>query len=137
MSSTLLIGSCHPFSGKSALVLGLARQAARKGVPVRFGKPLATSLRLDRRPSPGGVGPTPPLIDDDVRFVGGILGLAPECLLPSLQLLEPAAARQRLLQGDLGSGAGFEAMRNHLNTHSEGSRCWRPPAASVKACSMG
>ncbi len=120
MSSTLLIGSCHPFSGKSALVLGLARQAARMGVPVRFGKPLATSLRLDRRPLPGGAGPSAPLIDDDVRFVGGILGLAPDCLLPSLQLLEPATARQRLLQGELGAGDGFGALRDHLSAPNDG-----------------
>jgi BioD-like phosphotransacetylase family protein len=44
MAPTLLIGSCEAFSGKSAVVLGLARQLSRQGIPVRFGKPLATSL---------------------------------------------------------------------------------------------
>ena len=49
MAPTLLVGSCEPFSGKSAVVLGLARQLLRQGVVVRFGKPLATSLaEMDR-----------------------------------------------------------------------------------------
>ena len=45
MASTLLIGSCEPFSGKSAVVLGLARLLGRQGVKVLFGKPLATTLQ--------------------------------------------------------------------------------------------
>ena len=40
-SPTLLVGSCEAFSGKSALVLGLARQLVQRRVTVRFGKPLA------------------------------------------------------------------------------------------------
>ena len=40
----LVIGSCQPFSGKSAVVLGLARQLSRLGVSISFGKPLATCL---------------------------------------------------------------------------------------------
>ena len=47
MGTTLLIGSCEPFSGKSALVLGIAQQLARSGQQIRFGKPLATSLDWD------------------------------------------------------------------------------------------
>ncbi|MEY4801102.1 MAG: hypothetical protein RLZZ213_1549, partial [Cyanobacteriota bacterium] len=31
MAPTLLIGSCESFSGKSAVVLGMARQLARQG----------------------------------------------------------------------------------------------------------
>ena len=42
-SSALLIGSCEAFSGKSAVLLGLARQWLQRGVPVRIGKPLADS----------------------------------------------------------------------------------------------
>ena len=34
-SSALLIGSCEPFSGKSAVVLGLARQWLQRGLAVR------------------------------------------------------------------------------------------------------
>ena len=47
MGTTLLIGSCEPFSGKSALVLGIAQQLIQSGLPIRFGKPLATSLEWD------------------------------------------------------------------------------------------
>ena len=47
MSKTFLIGSCEPFSGKSALVLGIARNLIASNHLVRFGKPLATSLELN------------------------------------------------------------------------------------------
>ena len=39
--------------------------------------------------------------DPDVRFIGGTLRLAPEHLIPSLHVLEPAAAQERLMAGDL------------------------------------
>ena len=38
-SATLLVGSCEPFSGKSALVMGLAQQFRNRGLPFRYGKP--------------------------------------------------------------------------------------------------
>ena len=47
MGKTLIIGSCEPFSGKSALVLGMSRHLRSLDIPVRFGKPLATSLELE------------------------------------------------------------------------------------------
>ena len=82
MGTTLLIGSCEPFSGKSALVLGIAQKLTQEGQKVRFGKPLATSLDWDPNK-----GPLPqPLIDDDVRFVSETLGLAADRLIPSLHL---------------------------------------------------
>ncbi|WP_411876259.1 phosphotransacetylase family protein [Vulcanococcus limneticus] len=122
--AALLVGSCEPFSGKSALVLGLARQLLQRGISVRFGKPLATSLDAttpaDALNAAGSVTPGPELIDDDVRFVGQILGLADDQLLPSAHLLEPAAAQARLLAGDLEAGAGFEAFRARLAAAGEG-----------------
>ena len=64
MGTTLLIGSCEPFSGKSALVLGIAQRLIQSRTPFRFGKPLATSLDWDPN-----TGPLPqPLIDDDVWY---------------------------------------------------------------------
>ena len=42
MGTTLLIGSCEPFSGKSALVLGIAQKLTQEDQRVRFGNPLAT-----------------------------------------------------------------------------------------------
>ena len=106
-SSALLIGSCEPFSGKSAVVLGLARQWLQRGVPVRIGKPLADSAEL----SAEGSGP---LIDDDVRFVGQILGLGAEQLVPSVHLQSPASARERLLAGHLEAGAGLAQLQADL-----------------------
>ena len=88
MPIPLLIGSCEPFSGKSAVVLGLARQLGREGVSVLFGKPLATSAADFP-------------MDPEVRFVGTTLGLPDEQLLPSLRVLEPATAQARLLAADL------------------------------------
>ena len=110
MGTTLLIGSCEPFSGKSALVLGIAQKLTQEGQKVRFGKPLATSLDWDPNK-----GPLPqPLIDDDVRFVSETLGLAADRLIPSLHLLSPTTATQRLGQGDLQAGDGFAAMRQQI-----------------------
>ena len=74
--ATLLVGSCEPFSGKSALVMGLVQQLRDKGQSLRYGKPLATSIEQHTQ---GDV-----LIDDDVRFVGEIFDLPPNALLPSL-----------------------------------------------------
>ena len=110
MGTTLLIGSCEPFSGKSALVLGIAQQLMRSGLPIRFGKPLATSLEWDP-----AKGPLPqPLIDDDVRFVGDTLGLPDSHLIPSLHLLSPTTATLRLGQGDLRAGEGFDQLKQSL-----------------------
>ena len=92
LPTTLLIGSCEAFGGKSAVVLGLLRQLVSAGAAVHYGKPLATSLE-----SPAASA----LIDDDVRFVGAMLKLAPERLLPSLHQLDGDTARELLLQGEL------------------------------------
>ena len=110
MGSTLLIGSCEPFSGKSALVLGIARHLRSVGIRVLFGKPLATSLDWE---SDQGVLPSP-LIDDDVRFVGETLGLPHQDLIPSLHLLSPETAQQRLAKGTLAAGEGLEQLRTSL-----------------------
>ena len=112
LSSALLIGSCQAFSGKSAVVLGLARQLLQKGVPVCLGKPLADSA--EATPAGGE------LIDDDVRFVGQILGLAADQLVPSVHLQGEAPARQRLLSGDLQPGEGFERLRQRLQADADG-----------------
>jgi hypothetical protein len=121
----LLVGSCEPFSGKSALVLGLARHLINKGVQIRFGKPLATSDEAERRaagPDAEASSDTPAdgspsgelLLDADVRFVGEILGLSPDQLLPSLHLSDPSTARKRLLSGDLEAGLGLARVQAQL-----------------------
>ena len=110
MGSTLLIGSCEPFSGKSALVLGLARHLLSSGERDRFGKPLATSF--DWMPEQGAL--PDPLIDDDVRFVGETLGLDDQELISSLHLLSPSTAENRLAEGLLTAGNGLDHLRKQL-----------------------
>ena len=113
MARTLLVGSCEPFSGKSAVVLGLGRQLTRMGVPVRFGKPLATDLDP-------GAGTADPLVDADVRFVGATLGLPDAHLIPSADVIDSAVAGRRLSAGDLDPGAGFEQLRQRLEQAGDG-----------------
>jgi BioD-like phosphotransacetylase family protein len=105
MPMPLLIGSCEPFSGKSALVLGLARQLNQRGIRLRFGKPLATILDPEA---------SAPLLDADVQFIGATLGLAADQLIPSLQALTPATAEARLLAADLAAGPAFAAFQEQL-----------------------
>ena len=113
MGTTLLIGSCEPFSGKSALVLGIAQQLNQSGHSIQFGKPLATSLDWDPNQ-----GPLPqPLIDDDVRFVGETLGMEADRLMSSLHLLSPTTATSRLGLGQLDAGEGFDQLRQQVNNH--------------------
>jgi BioD-like phosphotransacetylase family protein len=106
MPTPLLIGSCLPFSGKSTLVLGLGRQLAARGLPVVFGKPLASSD--DDFP-----------LDAEVRFVGSTLGLAEGQLLASLQVIEAASAEARLLSGDLGAGPGLDSLRARIAAEAD------------------
>ena len=65
MSDILLIGSCEPFRGKAALVLGIAKGLLQEKKQVRIGKPLATCIELTNLPSMSYEG----LIDDDVKSV--------------------------------------------------------------------
>jgi hypothetical protein len=110
MPTALLIGSCEPFSGKSAVVLGLGRQLLRLGVGLSFGKPLASDADDDQLVQQPG----DPLLDPDVRFVGSTLGLPESQLIPSLHTINADTAHGRLLAGDLAPGAGFEALKQRL-----------------------
>ena len=125
--SVLLVGSCEPFSGKSALVLGLARHLINKGTQIRFGKPLGTSDEAERKAaglitgadpssssSAEAAAPGELVLDADVRFVGDILGLSPDQLLPSLHLSDPSTAREKLLSGDLDAGQVLARLQDQL-----------------------
>ena len=110
MPTALLIGSSEPFSGKSAVVLGLGRQLLRLGVALSFGKPLATGCDEEQRiQQPGD-----PLLDPDVRFVGTTLALGESQLIPSLHTIDADSAHGRLLAADLAPGVGFEALKQRL-----------------------
>ena len=115
MSKTLLIGSCEPFSGKSALVLGIAKYLKTFNKSVRYGKPLATSLEISSDKDH-----YLPLIDDDVRFVGSTLGFSTDQLIPSVHLLSPDTAQKRLLEQRLEPGKAFEDLLKTLDEPFDG-----------------
>ena len=112
MSKTFLIGSCEPFSGKSALVLGLARNLIASNHLVRFGKPLATSLELNVSDK----GDIQDMIDDDVRFVGDTLQLPAENLIPSIQFLAASTATKRIKENILDLGIKLNEFKQFLNS---------------------
>ena len=116
MVKTLIIGSCEPFSGKSALDLGIARHLKVSGKSIRFGKPLATSIELDDNTSHG----TNSLLDDDVLFAGSILDLSKDQLIPSVHFLTSDTADKRLKHGQLDPGEGFEKLKEKLDSYSDG-----------------
>ncbi|MFN7678322.1 MAG: phosphotransacetylase family protein [Cyanobacteriota bacterium] len=113
MPCPLLIGSCEPFSGKSAVMLGLAQQLRHQGVSFAVGKPLATCLDPQEIHQPGD-----PLLDADVRFIGSHLGLDEGQLVPSLAVLEKASAHQRLMGGQVGPVEGMESLLARLRQNS-------------------
>lgn len=81
----LLIGSSEAYSGKSAIVLGLAHQLQEKGVDIAYGKPIGTYLNQDDQ-----------TLDEDVLFMGRTLHLSPEKLLPMLLPLDEATISRRI-----------------------------------------
>ena len=108
MGKTLMIGSCEPFSGKSALVLGISRHLRSLDIPVRFGKPLATSLELEDKK----IDLNQTLIDDDVRFIASIIGLTEDQLIPSIDLLASDTAENRILESRL-EPVSYTHLRAH------------------------
>jgi BioD-like phosphotransacetylase family protein len=114
MPTPLLIGSCEPFSGKSAVVLGLARLLIRQGVDLAFGKPLATPPAAGEE-DPGLVPADGPLLDGDARFIADTLGLAADRLLPSLHLLDAPSAARCLAAGSLDAAESLAALRRSLD----------------------
>jgi uncharacterized protein len=86
----LLIGSTEAYSGKSATILGLAYQLQAIGLDLAYGKPLGTCLSE----SPDDD------IDEDVRFITGLLKLPPDRIQPTLLSLDAKRINNRLLAED-------------------------------------
>tara|TARA_Y100000589_G_scaffold36367_1_gene30489 strand:- start:5218 stop:6327 length:1110 start_codon:yes stop_codon:yes gene_type:complete len=116
MSHILLIGSCEPFSGKSALVLGVAKKVISLNKKVRLGKPLATCIELTNLPSMAYEG----LIDDDVKFISSTLGIEEKNLISSVGLLDNISAGKRIVNKDLTPGRGFEQIKELINDDFDG-----------------
>lgn len=97
----LLIGSTEAYSGKSAIILGLASQLQAQGMDLAYGKPLGTCLGPASDDSRWS-GPllNPPLIEEDVQFITRSLGLEPDRIRPTLLNLDAWTIRQRLLGKD-------------------------------------
>tara|TARA_B100000965_G_scaffold55728_1_gene42264 strand:+ start:651 stop:1760 length:1110 start_codon:yes stop_codon:yes gene_type:complete len=116
MSDILLIGSCEPFSGKSAIVLGIAKKIISCKKQVRLGKPLATCIELTNLPSMAYEG----LIDDDVKFISSNLGIDENNLISSVGLLDNISAEKRIANKDLSPGRGFDQIKELINDDFDG-----------------
>ncbi len=107
MSNILLVGSCEPFSGKSALVLGISKKIIDCNKKVRIGKPLATCIELTNLPSMAYEG----LIDDDVKFISSTLDIDENNLISSVGLLDNISSAKRITNKDISPGKGFEQIK--------------------------
>jgi BioD-like phosphotransacetylase family protein len=94
MTSAIYVVSTQPFSGKSALCVGLLRRFQRDGHRIGYMKPISTMAR-----SAGGR-----IIDEDAHFVKYTLGLADE-----LGQMAPILLNEEQVKSILtGDGAGLE-----------------------------
>ncbi len=116
MGKTLMIGSCKPFSGKSALVLGISRYLISANQEVRLGKPLATTIELNSEEAEL----PEKLIDDDVRFIGMTLGLPENQLIPSVDFLSSKTAENRFIATDLKPGNEFGVLKKQISDSFDG-----------------
>ena len=116
MSNILLIGSCEPFSGKSALVLGIAKKIIDHNKKVRIGKPLATCIELTNLPSMAYEG----LIDDDVKFISSTLDIDENNLISSVGLLDNISSAKRIANKDISPGKGFEQIKEIKKDNFDG-----------------
>jgi len=116
MSDILLIGSCESYSGKSALVLGIAKRLLAHNKKVRIGKPLATCIELTNLSSMSYEG----LIDDDVKFIGSTLNIEEENLISSVGLLDDISAEKRIANKDLLPGKTFDQIERLVNDDFDG-----------------
>jgi BioD-like phosphotransacetylase family protein len=83
---SLFVGSTTAYSGKSAIILGIARQLQEKGIDISYGKPVG--LVSDATQSPP--------LDEDVMFISQVLKLPPERLSPTLISLDPTSVARRI-----------------------------------------
>lgn len=87
----LLIGSSEAYSGKSALVLGLAHQFQKQGLNIAYGKPIGTCLSSTQTGQ----------VEEDVLFMAQTLNLPESKILPMLLPLDQDTITQRICGNDL------------------------------------
>ncbi|MGC9527892.1 MAG: phosphotransacetylase family protein [Limnospira sp.] len=86
----LLIGSIEPYSGKSAVALGLADRLKKRGFDVAYGKPLGTDVDGDPDQR----------LDADFQFIAQTLGLSPDHLRSPVLMLDEATIDRHLHHPD-------------------------------------
>tara|TARA_Y100001970_G_scaffold279784_1_gene387721 strand:- start:7183 stop:8292 length:1110 start_codon:yes stop_codon:yes gene_type:complete len=111
MSNSILIGSCESFSGKSAIVLGLARNLITSKKKVRIGKPLATCLELAEEK----LDQEKRIIDDDMRFIASTLQMNENDLIPSVSFFSEQTTDKRIFDKDLEPEKTFDDFINKIN----------------------
>ena len=82
----LLVGSTEAYSGKSAMILGVAYQLKERGLDIAYGKPLGTCLSESQTDA----------LDEDVRFFSQVLNLPENRLQPTLLSLDEQTVQNRL-----------------------------------------
>lgn len=82
----LLVGSTEAYSGKSAMILGLASQLKEQGLDIAYGKPVGTCLSESQADS----------MDEDVRFFSQILNLPTHRLHSTLLSLDEKTVQARI-----------------------------------------
>jgi uncharacterized protein len=87
-SAKLVIGSLEAYSGKSAVIVGLAHLLGKKGLDLVYSKPICGGLDSDDE------------TDEDFPFLTETLGLPPDRILPPILALDSDAAQKRLEQMD-------------------------------------
>jgi uncharacterized protein len=102
----LLIGSSEAYSGKSAVILGMAHQLKEKGVDLSYGKPIGTCLSES----------TADNLDEDVRFIARTLDLNENRLLPTLLSLDKSTIADRICGVDQTNYVG--KLQEHLRLSS-------------------
>jgi hypothetical protein len=86
----LLVGSPETYSGKSAIILGMAHRLKEKGLDISYGKPIGTCLSDSQAE----------LVEEDVQFIAQTLNLSPERILAMLLPLNKVTIAQRLTGED-------------------------------------
>lgn len=82
----LLIGSSEAYSGKSAIVLGMAQQFQSRGLDIAYGKPIGTCLNRTQTN----------VNEEDVLFIAKTLNLPDDRVLPMLLPLDEITITQRI-----------------------------------------
>ncbi len=106
-ANVLLVGSTVAYSGKSAAILGIAKQLQGQGFDISYAKPIGT--RFDN----GGKQP----IDEDFRFFKETLGLKDDRLSPPMLSLDEGMVQNRLTSLD---SIDYRQRLVELVAHQEG-----------------